>query len=75
MDSPSWQFLSTGKTTLLRSMRRGLLVTQLCLQRAIRAGGDSRLDEIKHQTGTFTAFWMAQGLFADLFSLHILTFL
>ena len=34
-------------------------------QRAIKAGGDSRFDEVKHQTGTFTAFWMAQGLSAD----------
>lgn len=31
-------------------------------KRAIKAGGDSRFDEVKHQPGTFTAFWMAQGL-------------
>ncbi|KAH9989020.1 DUF1295-domain-containing protein [Russula vinacea] len=36
------------------------------VQRAIKAGGDSRFDEIKHQTGTFTAFWMAQALWVFL---------
>jgi hypothetical protein len=47
----------------------------LRLQRAIKAGGDSRFDEVKHQTGTFTAFWMAQGLSADPFLLRVLTVL
>jgi hypothetical protein len=27
----------------------------------MKAGGDSRFDEIKHQPGMFTYFWMAQG--------------
>lgn len=31
------------------------------LQRAIKAGGDSRFDEIKKQPKKFTFFWMAQG--------------
>lgn len=30
-------------------------------QRAIKAGGDSRFDEIKHNPLKFTSFWMAQG--------------
>ncbi|OSD06366.1 DUF1295-domain-containing protein [Trametes coccinea BRFM310] len=29
--------------------------------RAMRAGGDSRFDEVKHKPATFTAFWMAQA--------------
>ncbi|KAI0050461.1 DUF1295-domain-containing protein [Auriscalpium vulgare] len=29
--------------------------------RAIKAGGDSRFDEVKHQPAKFTAFWMAQA--------------
>jgi hypothetical protein len=54
---------------------RGLYVVTrlLLLQRAIKAGGDSRFDEVKHQTGTFTVFWMAQGLSADPFLLRVLT--
>ncbi len=32
-------------------------------QRAIKAGGDSRFDEIKKQPMKFTYFWMAQGLY------------
>ncbi|TDL20775.1 DUF1295-domain-containing protein [Rickenella mellea] len=30
-------------------------------QRAIKAGGDSRFDEVKHQPGKFTFFWFAQA--------------
>jgi hypothetical protein len=30
-------------------------------QRAIKAGGDSRFDEIKKQPKKFTYYWMAQG--------------
>ncbi|KAI0710082.1 hypothetical protein C8Q76DRAFT_740946 [Earliella scabrosa] len=29
--------------------------------RAMKAGGDSRFDEVKHQPAKFTAFWMAQA--------------
>ncbi|KAJ8454048.1 hypothetical protein ONZ51_g13253 [Trametes cubensis] len=29
--------------------------------RALKAGGDSRFDEVKHQPAKFTAFWMAQA--------------
>ncbi|KZT73108.1 DUF1295-domain-containing protein [Daedalea quercina L-15889] len=31
------------------------------VMRAMKAGGDSRFDEIKHKPATFTAFWMAQA--------------
>ncbi len=30
-------------------------------QRALKSGGDSRFDEVKHKPATFFAFWMAQG--------------
>jgi hypothetical protein len=45
------------------------------MQRAIKAGGDSRFGEVKHQPGTFTAFWMTQGLSADPLLLYLLTVL
>jgi hypothetical protein len=75
MDRPPGQLLSAGKRyCTLALYRRDLCVTRLFpLQRAIKAGGDSRFDEVKHQTGTFTAFWMAQGLSADPFFLRVLT--
>ncbi|KAI0279274.1 DUF1295-domain-containing protein [Russula aff. rugulosa BPL654] len=41
------------------------------VQRAIKAGGDSRFDEVKHQTGTFTAFWMAQASWVFLIGLPV----
>jgi hypothetical protein len=77
MDRPPGQLLSAGKHyCTLALCRCGLYVTRLfLLQRAIKAGGDSRFDEIKHQTGTFTAFWMAQGLSVDPFLLRVLTVL
>lgn len=31
------------------------------LQRAIKAGGDSRFDEVKHKPLAFSFFWFAQG--------------
>lgn len=37
------------------------------VQRAIRAGGDSRFDKVKHQPGIFLAFWMVQGLIMHAF--------
>ena len=33
------------------------------VKRALRAGGDSRFDEVKHQPCRFTFFWMTQGTF------------
>jgi Protein of unknown function (DUF1295) len=30
-------------------------------QRAMKAGGDSRFDEIKHQPTRFAVFWLGQG--------------
>jgi len=77
MDRPPGQLLSAGKRyCILALYRRGLYATRLFpLQRAIKAGGDSRFDEVKRQTGTFTAFWMAQGLSADPFLLRVLTVL
>jgi len=75
MDHPPGQLLSAGKRyCTLALCRRGLYVTgYFPLQRAIKAGGDSRFDEVKRQTGMFTAFWMAQGLSADPFLLRVLT--
>ncbi|KAI0346556.1 DUF1295-domain-containing protein [Trametopsis cervina] len=50
------QLVITGLMTLW-SVRLGyFLVT-----RAIRAGGDSRFDEVKHQPVTFSFFWFAQA--------------
>ncbi|KIM84218.1 hypothetical protein PILCRDRAFT_818555 [Piloderma croceum F 1598] len=31
------------------------------VKRALKAGGDSRFDEVKHNPAKFTAFWMAQA--------------
>ena len=77
MDRPPGQLLSAGKCYCTHAFYRcGLYITRLFpLQRAIKARGDSRFDKIKHQTGTFTAFWMAQGLSADPFLLRVLTVL
>lgn len=58
--------VQVSATLLFLSVPRGLLCHLLFpVQRAIKAGGDSRFDQVKHQAGTFTAFWMAQGVFAD----------
>ena len=75
MDRSPGQLLSAGKRySVLALHRRGLYVTRLFpLQRAIKAGGDSRFDEVKRQIGTFTAFWMAQGLSAGPFLLRVFT--
>lgn len=35
----------------------------MVVKRALKAGGDSRFDEVKHQPARFTFFWMAQGTF------------
>jgi steroid 5-alpha reductase family enzyme len=40
-------------------------------ERAIRSGGDSRFDEIKHQPGKFTFFWMAQATWITLVGLPV----
>ncbi|EIN09848.1 DUF1295-domain-containing protein [Punctularia strigosozonata HHB-11173 SS5] len=39
--------------------------------RAMKAGGDSRFDEVKHQPGTFTVFWMAQATWVLLVGLPV----
>ncbi|KAF8071664.1 hypothetical protein FPV67DRAFT_889820 [Lyophyllum atratum] len=39
--------------------------------RAIKAGGDSRFDEIKTQPGKFTCFWMAQATWISLVGLPV----
>ncbi|KAI0833248.1 DUF1295-domain-containing protein [Trametes gibbosa] len=39
--------------------------------RAMRAGGDSRFDEIKHQPAMFTGFWMAQATWVLLVGLPV----
>ncbi|KII89846.1 hypothetical protein PLICRDRAFT_52988 [Plicaturopsis crispa FD-325 SS-3] len=41
------------------------------VQRAIKAGGDSRFDEVKHQPGTFALFWMAQATWITLVGLPV----
>ncbi|KAI0249150.1 DUF1295-domain-containing protein [Lactifluus subvellereus] len=41
------------------------------VQRAIKAGGDSRFDKVKHQPGTFTAFWMVQALWVLLVGMPV----
>lgn len=41
------------------------------VERAIRAGGDSRFDKVKHQPGTFFAFWMIQALWVLLIGLPV----
>ncbi|EIM91013.1 DUF1295-domain-containing protein [Stereum hirsutum FP-91666 SS1] len=41
------------------------------VQRAIKAGGDSRFDEVKHQPAKFTAFWFAQATWVFLVGLPV----
>lgn len=55
-DFPSRQLIISAMLGMW-SVRLGSFL----VQRAIRAGGDSRFDEVKHQPAKFTAFWMAQG--------------
>ncbi|PCH42306.1 DUF1295-domain-containing protein [Wolfiporia cocos MD-104 SS10] len=50
------QLLLTAALTAWSVRLGGFLVT-----RALKAGGDSRFDEVKHQPVKFTAFWMAQA--------------
>ncbi|KAH9856506.1 DUF1295-domain-containing protein [Lenzites betulinus] len=39
--------------------------------RALRAGGDSRFDEVKHKPAAFTGFWMAQATWVLLVGLPV----
>ncbi|THH18109.1 hypothetical protein EW146_g2805 [Bondarzewia mesenterica] len=41
------------------------------VQRAFKAGGDSRFDEVKHQPAKFAAFWMAQATWISLVGLPV----
>ncbi|KAH8118238.1 DUF1295-domain-containing protein [Phellopilus nigrolimitatus] len=41
------------------------------LNRALKAGGDSRFDEVKHQPAKFTFFWMAQATWVFLVGLPV----
>ena len=58
MDSPPRQLLGAGKYYLsaLFCAMRPVRDCPFSVQRAIKAGGDSRLDQVKHQPGTFS-FW------------------
>ncbi|KAA1467315.1 DUF1295-domain-containing protein [Dentipellis sp. KUC8613] len=59
---------------LLVSAALGIWTVRLgsfLFQRALKAGGDSRFDEVKHQPGTFTAFWMAQATWVFLVGLPV----
>ena len=65
MDNSSWQLLSAGNCHFF-ILPTWLVRDKLSpVQRAIKVGGDSRFDKVKHQPGMFLAFWMAQGLFLD----------
>ncbi|EKM57757.1 uncharacterized protein PHACADRAFT_251589 [Phanerochaete carnosa HHB-10118-sp] len=39
--------------------------------RALKAGGDSRFDEVKHQPGKFAGYWMAQATWVFLVGLPV----
>ncbi|KAH9838372.1 uncharacterized protein C8Q71DRAFT_526255 [Rhodofomes roseus] len=39
--------------------------------RALKAGGDSRFDEVKHKPAKFTAFWMAQATWVFIVGLPV----
>jgi len=41
------------------------------LQRALKAGGDSRFDDVRHQPAKFTAFWMIQAVWVSVVGLPI----
>jgi len=41
------------------------------VQRAIKAGGDSRFDQVKHQPGKFAFFWFAQATWITLVGLPV----
>lgn len=73
VDSPPRQLLGAGNYHLpvLFCAMWPVRDCPFPVQRAIKAGGDSRFDQVKHQPGTFLAFWMAQGLFVDTFSLLV----
>src|SRR5580692_7906693 len=73
MDHPPRQLPSAGKRYFALPVCAMRLLCDLLfpVQRAINAGGDSRFDQVKHQAGTFIAFWMAQGMFADPLPLRV----
>ena len=56
------QLLLTG-ALVLWTTRLGTFL----LQRALKAGGDSRFEEIRTQPARFTFFWVAQGVYPYLY--------
>ncbi|KAI5120108.1 hypothetical protein M0805_002192 [Coniferiporia weirii] len=62
----SRQLLLSG-CLVLWSSRLGTFL----LGRALKAGGDSRFDEVKHRPAKFTAFWMAQATWIFLVGLPV----
>lgn len=60
------QLLATAALTIW-SVRLGSFLAQ----RALKAGGDSRFDEVKHNPGRFTFFWMAQATWVFLVGLPV----
>jgi hypothetical protein len=61
--------------SFLAQVRRSLPYTYVCSskrsQRAWKAGGDSRFDEIKKQPGKFAGFWFGQALWVSIVGLPV----
>ncbi|TFK45806.1 DUF1295-domain-containing protein [Heliocybe sulcata] len=77
-----WDRLPVALPSLTSFAPRQLLITacfgiwsarlgSFLVTRAIKAGGDSRFDEVKHQPGKFTAFWMGQATWVFLIGLPV----
>ncbi|KAL5525597.1 hypothetical protein ACEPAG_6933 [Sanghuangporus baumii] len=62
----SRQLLLSGCLILWSSRLGAFLLT-----RALKSGGDSRFDEVKHQPAKFTYFWMAQATWVFLVGLPV----
>ncbi|EJD06997.1 DUF1295-domain-containing protein [Fomitiporia mediterranea MF3/22] len=60
------QLLLTGCLVLWSTRLGSFLVT-----RAMKTGGDSRFDKVKHQPGKFTFYWMAQAAWVFLVGLPV----
>ncbi|TFY80660.1 hypothetical protein EWM64_g3355 [Hericium alpestre] len=70
-----WPPLSSfAPRQLLLSAALGIWTIRLgsfLAQRALKAGGDSRFDEVKHQPAKFTTFWMVQATWILLVGLPV----
>lgn len=60
------QLLATAALTMW-SARLGTFLAM----RALKAGGDSRFDEVKHKPATFAGYWMAQATWVFLVGLPV----